>query len=222
MLIKEMCKEERPRERLIKYGKENVSNSDLIAIIIKTGVKGENVSALSNRILNSLNNFEDLKDLTVNKLLEIKGIGIAKALEIISSIELGRRIYFSKSISKEQIISSKNVFEFNKDLFIGKKQEYFYCIYLDSKKYVIERKLLFIGTLNKSLVHPREIFKNAYLLSASSIICMHNHPSGDVIPSDDDVIFTKNLIKIGNIQQIPILDHIIFGDEKFYSFFDNK
>ncbi len=112
------------------------------------------------------------------------------------------------------------IYEYMKNELIDKSQEYFYALYLDSKKNLIDKKLLFIGTLNKSIVHPREIFKYAYLLSASSIICVHNHPSGDTIPSIDDINLTKNLVKIGKIQGINVVDHIIIGDN-YYSFFEN-
>ena len=109
-----------------------------------------------------------------------------------------------------------------KSLFIGLKQECFYCLYLDTKKNLIERKLLFMGTIDKSLIHPREVFKNAYLCSASSIICLHNHPSGDVLPSKADIEITKSLIKIGNIQGIQLVDHIIISENNYFSFFENN
>ena len=118
--------------------------------------------------------------------------------------------------------NSKIIYENNKHLFLDKKQEYFYCLYLNEKKELIERKLLFMGTVNKSLVHPREIFKEAYLLSASSIICMHNHPSGNPNPSTDDIVLTSSLLEIGKIQKIPIVDHIIFGSNSYYSFYENN
>jgi DNA repair protein RadC len=100
-------------------------------------------------------------------------------------------------------------------------QEYFYCLYLNQQKKLIDKKLLFKGTLNKSLVHPREIFKGAYLSSAAYIICIHNHPSGNVIPSNEDIIITENLVKIGKMQGIPVIDHIIIGDNNYYSFYEN-
>ena len=223
LMIKDIPESERPRERLIKYGKENLSNSELLSIILKTGTKGESVSTLANRILKNINNISDLKDITKEQLLKIKGIGEVKAIELLASIELGRRIYLEKNKEKKKQVFNNSlvIYENNKHLFFDKKQEYFYCLYLNSKKELIERKLLFMGTLNKSLVHPREIFKEAYLLSASSIICMHNHPSGDITPSTDDIILTKSLMEIGKLQQIPIVDHIIFGDDKYYSFYEN-
>ena len=117
--------------------------------------------------------------------------------------------------------SADKIYNFMKEELYNKNQEYFYALYLDSKKNLIDKKLLFIGTINKSIVHPREIFKYAYLLSASSIICVHNHPSGDPLPSKEDIILTKKLKEISNIQGIQIIDHIIIGNN-YYSFFENQ
>ena len=126
--------------------------------------------------------------------------------------------------SKRNIIkikSSKDIYNNYKDLFNNSNQEMFYCIYLNNKNIVIDKKLLFIGTINKSIVHPREIFKYAYYYSASSIICIHNHPSGDITPSIEDKRLTDALISIGKIQNIPVIDHIIIGNNNYYSFNDN-
>ena len=218
-LIKDIKKEERPRERFIKYGVESLSNEELLSIILKTGTKDRSVKSLAMDLLNSIDNISELKNITVNKLLSIKGIGVVKAIEIISSIELGRRIYIDKKVMKKRLTNPRDIYLENKYLFLDKKQEYFYCLYLNNKNELIERRLLFMGTVNKSVVHPREVFKHAYLTSASSIICMHNHPSGDVIPSKDDIMFTKALVEVGRIQSIPVLDHIIAGNEQFIEFF---
>ncbi len=220
-LIKDIKKEERPRERFIKYGVESLSNEELLSIILKTGTKDRSVKSLAMDLLNSIDNISELKNITVNKLLSIKGIGVVKAIEIISSIELGRRIYIDKKVMKKRLTNPRDIYLENKYLFLDKKQEYFYCLYLNNKNELIERRLLFMGTVNKSVVHPREVFKHAYLTSASSIICMHNHPSGDVIPSKDDIMFTKALVEVGRIQSIPVLDHIIAGNDNYYSFSDN-
>ena len=220
-LIKDIKKEERPRERFIKYGVESLSNEELLSIILKTGTKDRSVKSLAMDLLNSIDNISELKNITVNKLLSIKGIGVVKAIEIISSIELGRRIYIDKKVMKKRLTNPHDIYLENKYLFLDKKQEYFYCLYLNNKNELIERRLLFMGTVNKSVVHPREVFKHAYLTSASSIICMHNHPSGDVIPSKDDIMFTKALVEVGRIQSIPVLDHIIAGNDNYYSFSDN-
>ena len=123
---------------------------------------------------------------------------------------------------KKELTSPKEIYEYTKYLFHNKKQEYFYALYFNSKQQLLSTKLLFIGTINQSITHPREVFKEAYLLSASSIICLHNHPSNDTTPSKADISFTKALIEIGKIQNIPILDHIIVGDDNYYSFYEHN
>lgn len=222
LLIKDIKFDERPRERLLKYGVDAVSNIELISILLKTGTKGESVNSLAIKLLNKFENIGDLKHINKEQLLSIKGVKEAKAAEFLAAIELGRRVFLvnDKRVN-EKYTTASSVYDGNKHLFVDKKQEYFYCLYLNSKKELIERKLLFMGTLNKSLVHPREIFKEAYLLSASSIICMHNHPSGDIMPSADDIFLTNSLIEIGKLQQIPVVDHIIFGNDEYYSFYEN-
>ena len=221
-MIRDIPTSERPRERVLKFGVESLSNSELLSIVLRCGTREKSVKGLSLEIISMVGDISNFKDLTLNKLLSIKGIGYVKAIELISVVELSKRIYASNDKNLIKINSSKDVFCFYKDLFLDKKQELFYCLYLNNKNYVIERKLLFMGTLNRSVVHPREVFKNAYLSSASGIICIHNHPSGDVNPSIEDKRFTKALVDIGNVQNIPILDHIIIGEDNYFSFMENN
>ena len=222
-MIKDLPKEERPRERFLKYGVEALSNRELLAIIIKSGTRDYSAIDIATNILNSISDIGDLRDFSFNNLSKYKGIGVAKAIEIISSIELGRRIFLKEEFKKQELFNHpRKIYENSKHLFFGKKQEYFYCLYFNSKQELIERKLLFMGTINKSIVHPREVFKEAYLLSASSIVCMHNHPTGDVNPSVNDINITKTLCKIGKIQNIPVVDHIIIGDNGYYSFYEHN
>ncbi len=221
-MIRDIPTSERPRERVLKFGVESLSDSELLSIILRCGTRQKSVKDLSLEIISMLGNLSNFKNLTLNKLLSIKGIGYVKAIELISVVELSKRIYVGNDKKLIKINSSKDVFYFYKDLFLDKKQELFYCLYLNNKNYVIERKLLFMGTINKSVVHPREVFKNAYLSSASGIICIHNHPSGDVTPSLEDKRFTKALVDIGNVQNIPILDHIIIGEDNYFSFMENN
>ena len=221
MLLKDIAKEDRPRERLVKLGVSALSNKELLSIILKSGTKNRSVYELANEILGRLNSLGNLKEFELNSLLEIKGIGIAKACEILSSIELGKRIYLQDNSTKQKIISSQSVYESMKYYLEDKKQECFYCLYLNNKNQILERKLLFMGTVNRSIVHPREVFKYAYLASASGIICVHNHPSNDVKPSSEDLDFTRALIEIGKIQAIPVLDHVIIGNDCYYSMADN-
>ena len=223
MKLEELPKEERPRERLLNYGSESLSNQELLAILIKNGTKKKSCKDLSLEVLKKINNISDLKDITVEQLTEIKGIGKVKAIEILASIELGKRIFLSKNDkNKLKLKNAKDIYDEMKYLFYGKKQEYFYCLYFNNKLELIERKLLFMVTINRSIVHPREIFKHAYLNSASSIICIHNHPSNDIKPSHEDIYLTKNLIEIGKINGILVTDHIIVGDDNYYSFYEES
>ena len=220
-MIRDIPYDERPRERAINNGVVNLSNSELLAILLRCGTKDKSVKDLSLEILNKIGDISNFQDLTLNKLLEIKGIGKTKAIELLSVIELSKRIYFNQKRTTIKINSSKDVFQNYRSLFLNSKQEMFYCLYLDNKNVVIERKLLFMGTINHSVVHPREIFKNAYLTSASGIICLHNHPSGDINPSLEDKRLTKALVDIGRLQNIPVLDHIIIGEDNYFSFMEN-
>ena len=223
ILIKDIPINERPRERLINFGVEYLSNEELLAIILKTGTKNFSVKILANNILKQIDNINDLKNINLEKLTKIKGIGKAKACEILASIELGKRINNKiGNINQIKVLSSSSIYDYYKEKLIDKKQEYFYCVYLDTKNHIIKDKLLFIGTINESLVHPREIFKEAYLLSASSIICVHNHPSGNIEPSQNDIIMTKQLKDIGLLLGVKVLDHIIIGNNNYYSFNDNN
>lgn len=220
ILIKDIPLNERPRERLVKYGVKNISNEELISIILKTGTKDKSVKELSNMILSKYSDISNLKELEIQDIMKIKGIGKVKAIELIASIELGRRVYVDKNIDELKIKGSIDVYNYFNDLLKDKKQEYFYAVYLDNKKKVITKRLLYIGTINGSVAHPREIFKTAYLVSASFIICVHNHPSGDPSPSNEDIVFTNKLIEIGKLNNIPVLDHIVIGRNCYYSFFE--
>ena len=222
ILIKDIPINDRPRERLINYGVKNISNEDLISIILKTGTKNKSVKDISNFVLKEFKDISNLKYLNINRLMKIEGIGKVKAIELIAAIELGRRVYLEKNINEIKIRDSNDIYKIFNNILKYKQQEHFYALYLDSKNKIIEKKLLFVGTINKSVAHPREIFKNAYLTSASFIICVHNHPSGDPTPSKEDIVFTNNLIEIGKLNNIPILDHIIIGNNSYYRFFEGK
>ena len=223
MKIKEIPVLERPRERLLKYGVENISNEELLAILIKTGTKKHSVKEIANLVLQKIETINNLENININTFNNIDGLGKIKTIELMASIELGRRIFILKE-EKENCIydNPKIIYQSNSSLFKGKNQEYFYCLYLDNRNKLIERKLLFMGTINRSIVHPREIFKEAYLTSASKIICMHNHPSGDITPSNEDIRLTKSLIEIGKLQGITVVDHLIIGDDNYYSFYDER
>ena len=159
----------------------------------------------------------------INNLTSIKGVGQVKAITLLASIELGRRIYnFNNNLKKYNIKNPIDIISYFNELLKDKKQEEFYVLYLDNKNNIIENKKLFVGTLNKSIVHPREIFKEAYVLSSASIVCVHNHPSGNVTPSKEDISLTRKIHEIALIHEIKLLDHIIVGDNNYFSFYENK
>ncbi len=220
IMIKNIPESERPRERAIKYGVESLSNEELLSIILKTGTKNCSVKNLSSLILSNIKDIKELKNITINYLTKINGIGKVKAIEILSSLELGKRVYYIQDKENVKLNNSKKIYEYFKDLFTYEDQENFYAIYLDTKSKLISYKLLFKGTLNTSCVHPREIFKYAVLESAASIIVMHNHPSGDATPSREDEELTYKLFEIGSTMAIPVVDHIVFGNNNYFSFYE--
>ncbi len=219
--IKELPEKERPRERLKEVGVENLSDKELLSIVLKKGVKDRNVNELSIELLKKYE-LTELKSIPWNDLKKIKGIGEVKALELTASIELGKRVYLRDEKKLEKFDNASLIWQGMKYLFLGLKQEHFYCLYFNTKQELIKKKLIYIGTINSASTHTREIFKEAYLVSASNIICVHNHPSNDTTPSRADIIFTSHLMKTGEIQGIPVLDHIIIGKDSFYSFYEHK
>lgn len=222
MNLKKIPDEEKPRERLLKYGKDNISTNELIEIVLKSGTKKAGIKEISHNIMSSVNNINDFKDMEVNTLMNVEGMSKVKAIELVAAIELGRRVYMDDSYKELVTLANPStIINYFHNLFNGKKQECFYVVYLDNQKKYIDKKLLFKGTVNYSLVHPREIFKGAYMLSSSYIICIHNHPSGDASPSDNDIDITRRIKEIGNIHGIVLLDHIIIGDNNYYSFFED-
>jgi len=220
MKIKEIPINDRPIERLINNGSNVLSNDELLAILLKTGTKEMSAKELGTLILKKIN-INELKNITFEELINIKGIGSKKAAVIMAAIELSKRMNQKVVNIRNKISDPLNIYNHYKEILKDKKQEHFYAIYLDIKNKIIKDKLLFIGTINYSMVHPREIFKEAYLIGAISIIIVHNHPSGEVLPSKNDIETTKQLDAVGKLMGIPIIDHIIIGENKYYSFCEN-
>ena len=221
--IKDIPKEDRPCERLIEYGVESLSNEELLAIIFKTGTKGMSAKDLGSSLLSKIENIKKLNEINFETLKNFKGIGVSKACNLLASIELGKRINREvDSLKNVKLTSAELVYKYYKEKLGDKKQEYFYAVYLDSNKKIIDDKLLFLGTVNYSLVHPREIFKEAYLLGSSAIICVHNHPGGNVLPSKQDIEITQNLVSASKIFRVKFLDHIIISKNNYYSFLENN
>ena len=220
--IKDIPESDRPMERLIEYGAETLSNEELLAILLKTGTKDMSAKELSSLLLSKIGGIKKLTNVNFEYLNKFKGIGKSKACILLSALELSHRINTEvDTIKNIKLNNTEVVYKFYKDKIGDKKQEYFYCVYLDNQKKVLDDKLLFIGTINYSVVHPREIFKEAYLLGASAIICIHNHPGGNVLPSKQDIEITNNLVEVGKLLGIKVLDHIIICKEKYYSFLEN-
>lgn len=217
MKIKDLPKVDRPREKLIKYGPEKLSNTELLAILLRTGTKESNVIELSNRILKQVTG-EKITDIDYKNLQTIHGLGPTKACEIIACFELGKRLLKEKKA--ELFLSPKDVWESLKDIRDNKK-EHFVVFYLDTRNQEIQREIISIGTLNASLVHPREVFEPAVRNLASHIIIAHNHPSGNLNPSDEDILVTSKLVQSGKILGIEVLDHIIVTKDNYLSFKEN-
>ena len=222
MIIKEMAELEKPRERLLNNGRENLSNEEIIAIVLRTGTKEISSKMLATKILSKFKNISELKNANVSNLTTIKGMGKIKSIELIAAIELGKRVYETIPNIYKKYENVNKIYEGFKDLIKDEKQENFYALYFDTKQNLIDYKLLFKGTLNVTTVHPRDIFKEAFLLNAASIIIIHNHPSGDPLPSKPDVDLTNQINTISKIMGINFLDHIIIGQDKYFSFYEES
>jgi len=220
MRIKDIPKIERPREKLIQKGPENLKDEELLAILIGKGIKGKNAIELAKRILKKYHKKKLLK-MKYEELSKIKGIGPAKACIILASQELVKRVLKVED-SGLPIVQTLNDVVLQVGYIRDKSREHFIAIYLNARNELIFRKHIFIGTLNASLVHPREIFKEALEHNAASVILIHNHPSGDPTPSEDDLEITKRIIEAGKIMGIDILDHIIISKNKVFSFKEKK
>jgi len=209
--IKKMHHSERPREKLIKYGVSKLSMQELLAIIIKTGSKKKNALSIAEEIIKKFNS--SLEKTSISKLKGISGIGDVKAIEIIASIEIGKRILNKTSLI---IKNAKQIWELS-DNIRNKKKEHSMAIYLNAQNQMIEKEIISIGTVNETLAHPREVFEPAIKHNASAIILCHNHPSNDLNPSKSDIETTKILVKASKIIGIEILDHLIVTGDNYTS-----
>ena len=211
MILKQISVEQRPRERL-KAG-NSPSGAELLALIIKKGTKGENVIDLSNRLIATFG-LERLNSLSLQELMKIKGIGLAKASKLIAAFELSKRVN-SGRICDKTIKNPSDIAKHYINKLKDEKKEHFIAVFLDSKNKIIKDEVISIGTLNSSLVHPREVFKEAIKVSANSLILVHNHPSGDVEPSEEDLVVTEKIKEAGQTIGITLLDHIIIGNKRW-------
>ncbi|MGE7622828.1 RadC family protein [Viridibacillus sp. NPDC096237] len=217
MMIRDVHQDDRPRERLKRQGAESLSNQELIAILLRTGTKEESVLHIANRVLTSFEQLHELKHAAIEEIMSVKGIGEAKAIQLLAAIELGRRMSQQRIEDRYTIRSPQDAATYLMADMTALLQEHFVVLFLNVKNQIIHKQTIFIGSLNASIVHPREIFREAVKRSAASLVCAHNHPSGNPAPSPEDIEVTKRIQEAGYIIGIELLDHVIIGDHQFIS-----
>jgi DNA repair protein RadC len=209
---------ERPRERLLKLGSEVLSSPEVLALLLGRGTKGESVMLTAQKLLSKFGNLKNIASASVEELTQIKGIGPAKAAQIKAAFELSKRLEDSfGEVSKITVKSPEGAIKAVKSQLKGKKKEHFMVLCLDTRNHLINTHKVSIGSLDCSIVHPREVFKEAISSCAASVIFVHNHPSGDPTPSEDDIKLTKRLVEVSEIIGIEVLDHIIVCDKDHLS-----
>lgn len=218
MNLKALPKSERPREKMLYQGRASLSLAELIAIVMQSGSKEDSALILSQKILHQ---YQPLYDISIEELMTIKGIGLAKASQIIAAIELGKRVASQEKKLLGQLSSPGMVKEFFQNELMHLNREHFIVVFLNTKNLITSYETISIGSLNASIVHPREVFSRAIKKSACSIILIHNHPSGQSKPSKEDYEITKRLCEVGKVVGIHVLDHIIIAGEGYFSFKEN-
>lgn len=217
--IQDIPEEERPRERLIRNGPESLSNAELLGIILRTGSREENVVNLCSRILTEYS-IKQLSLANVSRLMQVHGVGKAKAAQIAAVFELARRLETFVEEPKRKVCSPKDVYTLMYPKMREQKKEKFITLCLDTKNQILREEVISIGSLNASIVHPREVFKSALMESSASVIMVHNHPSGDPSPSREDIMVTEKMVEGGKLLGIDVLDHIIIGEGRYVSLKD--
>jgi len=216
---------ERPRERMIKYGVESLSLQELLSLIFGRGSKGESVVKISQKLISTFGSLEQLSEASIEELKKIKGLGLAKACQLKACFEIAKRLVNEENLNRNKNIvikSPRDIFSLLKEKINNFNKEHFIVTSLDSRNKVIGIDVISIGTLNSSLIHPRETFEIAIKNHAAGIIICHNHPSGELKPSEDDLIVTNNLIKSGKLLGIEIADHLIISKKNYFSFKEKK
>lgn len=211
---------ERPRERLEKLGAEALSDAELLAIILRTGVEGSSALGLANRLLFKFGDLKSLAAASPEQLCQIEGIGPAKAVQVKAALDLARRLSGFRPADRPAIRSSRDVFALLSDEMRLEEKECFKALYLDVKNRVKKVETISVGTLSASLVHPREVFKSAIRDNCAAVIIVHNHPTGDPTPSSHDTETTERIKAAGKILGIELLDHIIIGEGRYFSYKD--
>ena len=220
MRIKDISKENRPRERLLTHGSSVLSDAEILAVILQKGTKDENVIDMSNRLISKYG-LEKLSELSLKELQEIKGIGPAKAMQIVALFELNKRHNLAR-VYKKQVSSAEDIFNHFYEKLKDEKQEVFIILSLNNRNWIINEEAISRGTLDNTTIHPREIFKSAIKNSASKIVLVHNHPSRDPSPSEKDRKITDKLIEASELLGITLQDHVIIGENKWWSWREEK
>jgi len=216
--IRDLPLSERPRERLQRFGVEALSAQEILAVILGRGVAGESVMVTGQRLLSQFGTLKGIAGASVEELSQIKGIGLAKAAQLKAAFELANRLEgYSETGKKPVVKTPEDVVALLKGRLKDKKKEYFVVLLLDTRNQLIKAADVSVGSLDASIVHPREVFKEAIAGSAASVILVHNHPSGDPTASEDDIGLTKRLAESGEIMGIDVLDHVILGDDSYLS-----
>ena len=210
--------EERPREKALRYGVDALSNRELIALLLRGGVMNHSVLEVADDVLHLRKNLAELQNVSYFELCEIHGISKVKAMELLSVFELMKRMNRQQCFDQVFVGSPQLLVGYLNQKIGFLDQEHFLVLFLGTKNQILFEKVLFIGTLDRSLVNPREIYKEAVRLNSSKIICVHNHPSGDCTPSDADYVVTNAISDVGEMMGIPLLDHLIVGHNSYFSF----
>jgi len=223
MGVKDLPLDDRPREKLTLRGAHNLTDAELLAILLRTGVKGRSVISVAQDIISSNNNLARLASKTLSDLMKIEGIGRDKAVTLLAAFELSRRILSqSKWINERKITSPRDVADIFIPLLRDELKEKFMLICLSSANKIIAHEVISVGNLNSSVVHPREVFKAAIDHRSASIILMHNHPSGNPEPSNEDISITRKMVESGKILDIPVFDHLIIAGNFYTSFVERR
>lgn len=211
-----------PRERLVTKGAASLADYELIAILLRTGSRGEDVLAVAKQLCQRFDNLFDMQQATLVELQETHGVGLVKAIEIKAAQELGQRLHLATQLKLGQVTSSEGVGRLLITELKNCQQEHLMVFYLNNRHELIKKKLLFLGSLTESVAHPREIYSLAVKSHAAKIILGHNHPSGNLLPSKSDRQFTERMVACGELLGIPLLDHLIVSSEGYYSFREHK
>ncbi len=215
LMIRDMAETDRPRERLAQIGAEALSTAELLAIILRVGLHGESAIRLAERLLAQFNHLPGLARATITELMEVKGIGDAKAVEIKAALELGRRLLATSPEDRPRVASPDDAFHLLKSEMMFLDQEHLRLILLDTRNRVVRTPTIYVGSLNTSVVRVGELFRAAIRENSAAFIVAHNHPSGDPAPSPEDITVTRQIVQAGKLLDIDVLDHIIIGHGRF-------